>query len=38
MIMPHRNSISLDEIDEPQNRSYNTFQESLLDYTSSNDK
>ena len=32
----HRNAESIDEIDEPQNQNYNTFQESLLDYTSNN--
>ena len=33
----YRNAVTIDEIDEPQNQNYNTFQESLLDYTSNKD-
>lgn len=33
----HRNAASADEIDEPQNQNYNTFQDSLLDYASNKD-
>ena len=33
----HRNAVSIDEIDESQNQNYNTFQDSLLDYTSNMD-